>query len=830
MNLDLYLKFQQGSRRIREKDWPRTYRALLMLTMRPNLPEDKPNPLGGQNRFDIKIEMPRAASMLLLTLQALVIGLFVFSPILASAIDVGSGFDTILSDSADQPWELEADEVSYDHTLQQYIASGNVVITKADKIITADYIRFDHKTMEAYAEGNVVFVSGLDRLSGSSMEIDLDEKTGTLADGAIFLKESNYYFKGAKIQKVGEKEYTVKNGTFTTCDGDKPAWRITGKDVKIKADGSGSAKHAKFYARNIPVLYTPYLYYPARKDRQTGFLIPQFGYSDRLGGFFTQPFFWAINKSSDATFYAENMSFRGQKLGAEYRYFLSETTKGAVMLDGFKDKRQDNGDPDSSDRWGFEDDPINYARPNKDRWWFRMSHHQEIPWGFKAKLDLDVVSDQDYLREFRQGFMGFNESNKYFNKYFSRQLDDFNDPVRVNRLLLNKSWSKSSFNAELRWYDDVIKRRLEDENDTIQKLPFVNFVANKQQISSSPFFFLLGSKYEYLWREDGPRTHRIDVHPRLLLPLRLKSYLSFEPSVGLRETAWRLDKSEDDPSDDGQQYFHRELFDARLDLFSEVYSVFKPDWGRLERIKHTIRPRVIYDYTSDPDQSDLPNFDSTDRVANENLITYSLTNSLTSKTRKANLKRPRGERYISRGGDVESASNYNYNDFFWFKLEQMYDIDEATTDKSNDQDRRPFSPLATTLQIYPGQFIAIDNESKWSVYKNEFLSHNIAASLWDKRGDKFFIEHRYNRGSDEVGMDAERNQSIYSEIWLQTTAKLMLFANYERNIEEDMTLQTSFGFSYKSQCWSMDFRYTDRNDDEKFEFKINLTGLGGLGI
>jgi LPS-assembly protein len=250
----------------------------------------------------------------------------------------------------------------------------------------------------------------------------------------------------------------------------------------------------------------------------------------------------------------------------------------------------------------------------------------------------------------------------------------------------------------------------------------------------------------------------------------------------------------------------------------------------LERLKHTIRPQVIYDYTSDQDQSDLPNFDSTDRVANENLITYSLTNSLTSKIRKTNIKRPSGERYITRSEDVESASNYNYNDFFWFKLEQSYDIDEATTHKSANQTRRPFSPLAATLQIYPGQYIAIDNESKWSVYENEFLSHNVAASLWDNRGDKFFIEHRYNRGSKEVGMDAEKSQSIYTELWLKATDKLRLFANYERNIEEDITIQTGFGFSYKSQCWSMDFRFTDRNDDEKFEFKINLNGLGGLGI
>ena len=71
--------------------------------------------------------------------------------------------------------------------------------------------------------------------------------------------------------------------------------------------------------------------------------MPQGGYSTRKGAFATQPFYWAIDDRSDATFYLEYMSERGWKPGVEYRYFLTREAKGAVMFDYFHDDKVDNG-------------------------------------------------------------------------------------------------------------------------------------------------------------------------------------------------------------------------------------------------------------------------------------------------------------------------------------------------------------------------------------------------------------------------------------------------------------------------------------------------------
>ena len=192
---------------------------------------------------------------------------------------------------------------------------------------------------------------------------------------------------------------------------------------------------------------------------------------------------------------------------------------------------------------------------------------------------------------------------------------------------------------------------------------------------------------------------------------------------------------------DDKKFYHRELFDTRLDLFSEIYSVFHTEGKIIEAIKHTIRPRIIHDYIPDVDQDDLPNFDSTDRIDNKNLLTYSLINTLTSKTRK------KGSFKTSRRTDptdatiLDTASDYAYNDFLRFELEQSYDINEG---KDKDPDR-PFSPISARLDLFPGKYVSVDADALWSVYDTQFLSHNIAANLWDLRGDKLSVEYRYTR-------------------------------------------------------------------------------------
>jgi LPS-assembly protein len=778
-----------------------------------------------QSKLDRQRWIAPAALFSLTAFGVLIIYQLIAPAVLRAQMDQDQVENTIRDPN--RPWRLEADEITYDQKLDEYTAKGNVLIYKGNIKLLADLVRFNNKSMKAYAEGDVVFTTGEDILSGTSMEMDLENRLGSVENGYLFLKENNFHLTGNLIKKVGEKTYTIDKATLTTCDGDNPDWKITGKKVKVNDDGGGTAQHATMWAKKMPVMYTPYFYYPARKKRQTGFLLPEGGISDRWGIYYNQPFFWAINENSDATFYGQYLNKRGLRPGIEYRYYIDDWSKGTWMVDGLDDQEIDNGIGDASQKWGFEDGTTDILRKNSDRYWLRGSHHQKLPWGVQAKLDVDIVSDQDYTREFKDGYMGWEDSKDFFEDVFNRDLDDYNDPIRTNQLNFNKNWPLYSLNAQLRYNLDSTIRNTHEPDETLQQLPIIEFDGVKQRISTSPFFYNLNSQYVYYWSRESERTQRIDAHPRLYLPFQLRPFINIEPSVGVRGTVWRPDKKEFGPDD--KEFYHRELFDTRLDLFSEVYSVFHTQSKTIEAIKHTVRPRIIHDFIPNVDQDDLPDFDSVDRIDSENLLTYSLINTLTSKTRK------KGNFDISHRIDktkatvIDSVSDYSYNDFLRFELEQSYDINEG---KENNPDR-PFSPIRARLDLIPGRYIAMEADAQWSVYDTKFLSHNLIANLWDLRGDRLSVEYRYTRDSDEISLNP--THSLSADLRVKVTNRFSLSAEYEYNFLDKTHVQTGIGMNYKAQCWSFEGAITNRtgvdnSNNLDFEIKVNLFGLGEFGI
>ena len=738
------------------------------------------------------------------------LGLVLFILILILGPSSAKGQPNIFQDDASVPWHIVADEMNYDDKAKVYIGRGNVNITKKDKNLNADYVRFNQNTMKVFARGHVVMTVGENIITGTSMDMNLNSETGTIFNGTVFIDENHFYIKGDKIEKVGKDSYAADKASVSTCDGDQPAWKITGRNLKVTVEGYGTVKHAALWAKKVPVLYTPFLVFPVKQKRQTGLLAPQVGYSDRKGGEYVQPLFWAINESSDATFYAHYMSRRGEKLGAEYRYVLDEQSKGTLMVDFLDDRQVDDGSP-GSEKWGYAGDGV--LRPNSDRYWFRMKQDQALSHGFFARLDIDYLSDQDYLHEFKDGYTGFTETDEYFVKEFGRGFDAYDDPVRLNRFNVNRNWPLYSLNAELRWYDDIIKRRQEETDTTLQRLPVITFNGSKQNISTSPFYFDLASEYTYFYSEDGPRNHRMDIYPRLYLPYSFRGYFTIEPSVGLRETVWHFDKEEYSSSD--KKTLTREMYDIKVDLLSEVYHVFDIEGKRVERIKHTVRPQIIYDYIPEKDQSELPSLDGTDRIARTNLITYSLTNTLTSKSKK-NTRENKGHPSDKPVNDNSyEPPMHNYNEFLRFKLEQNYDIN-----KEKEDDPEPFSPIHGELELYPVRYFSIKADADWSHYDSNFRSRNVAATFWDMRRNNLSVDYRYQRDTSET---------LYTNLGVKISDRLSIRGEYERNIFDSKDLKYGFGFLYETQCWSFDFNLTKEGDDLGVKFMIRLFGIGGIG-
>jgi hypothetical protein len=91
--------------------------------------------------------------------------------------------------------------------------------------------------------------------------------------------------------------------------------------------------------------------------------------------------------------------------------------------------------------------------------------------------------------------------------------------------------------------------------------------------------------------------------------------------------------------------------------------------------------------------------------------------------------------------------------------------------------------------------------------------------LSDRREDKITVEYRYVQGS---------NESLYIDTFLKIYRGLSAYWENERNLYDDKNIRTVIGFSYVSQCWSVDFSYTDEEEGErKYKFIVRLHGLSG---
>src|SRR5215204_3826080 len=160
------------------------------------------------------------------------------------------------------------------------------------------------------ASGNVIFVSGTSRISADRMEFNTRTKTGT-------------FFVASGIANLENRG--IERSLFGTQEPDAYFW---GDTLEKRAVLTNMILKVK----DVPVFYLPAMYYPINKeDRATGFLIPIYGKSDIKGQTLNNAFFWAINRSQDATLFHSYYSKTGQSFGGEYRYIQSAASSGNLQ-------------------------------------------------------------------------------------------------------------------------------------------------------------------------------------------------------------------------------------------------------------------------------------------------------------------------------------------------------------------------------------------------------------------------------------------------------------------------------------------------------------------
>lgn len=705
--------------------------------------------------------------------------IFIISFLLIPPLEAGPTFaegPVTIPITPEEPVEINSDILTYEKETDTYHAEGNVVIIHGRSQIKADRMILDMTRGIAIAEGSVEATDeGGNVLKGERLEVDVNTKTGVTMNGNLFFKDSNLHVKGTEIKKTAEESYYVKKGIFTTCDcseGEAPAWSFSAKEADVTFGDYLNAWNAFFRIKDVPVLYSPYVRYPVKRERQTGFLFPDFGYSELRGFKMDNAFFWAISDNSDATFYLDIETQRGLGKGIEYRYIRNLTSEGEVYVYQFQED-------DINRVREFRSGSNNLSRPETatdDRWIFKFKHSEVLPWDITLKADIKRVSDDEYFIDFGKNLQ-------------ERSLESLESNVSIS-----KGWEGFNLVAQFRYFDNLLSAG--DEN-TLQKLPEISLIGTDQMIWKTPLYLSLESSFANFEREEGVEGRRLDLHPRVSLPLNPGGYFELKPSIGYRETIYWAD---DNPEGGFQT---RGLYDFKTDMVTTFVRIFDLGGDSVDKIRHTIRPQITYTYIPYKGQENLPSFDGIDRVGKGNSITYSINSILT--------------------GRFKEGDGYSYRDFIYLDIKQSFDIHEVRKDMPP---RRPFSDVTGEVIVRPFQWMTATAKGLWDVYDHWLEEYNTSFGLQDKRGDSLNLNYRYTRRST-VYLDTSASLKVTDSIGL--TYRNRYSYRDGNGLETEETVETVYGVGYHHQCWGVELTYTERLEEKRFMIVFNLLGIGDVG-
>ena len=268
------------------------------------------------------------------------------------------------------PANIEADSMDYDNVRDVYHAQGKVNIIYSGATLYADDMELDNKNNIATAQGSASLKIGEDTLQGDKIVFNIEDKTGAVYKAHAFYARNHFYIKGDKIEKTGENTYFIENPVATSCDGDNPDWEITGSEMKVTIEGYGLMKNAWLLAKGLPVFYSPFLPFPAKTQRQSGFLVPYLSSSGNDGIDVEVPYFWAISPQMDATFYQRYIEKRGFKEGAEFRYYLGDNSSGTFYGDYMEDTKHITETTDAATSRDWQE--------MHNRWSYYLNHQTRL--------------------------------------------------------------------------------------------------------------------------------------------------------------------------------------------------------------------------------------------------------------------------------------------------------------------------------------------------------------------------------------------------------------------------------------------------------------------
>lgn len=693
-----------------------------------------------------------------------------------------------------------------------YRLRGAAELETIDMLLRAGEIDYNEETGQILARGNVRFVrfdTG-ERLQADRVEYDLSTQSGRFYNirgvsppkppkryqPGLLTSPNPYYFQGDWAERIRNR-YVLYNGFLTNCRLPNPWWRIKGPKFDITPGERAIGYQTTFRVRGVPVFYTPAFYKSLESaPRRSGFLLPNIGNTSRWGQVVGLGYYWAINRSYDATYRWQWFTERGFAHNVEVRGKPSQRSDFSAVIFGVNDRGFRLPSGERIPQGGFQVTGTGYA---------------ELPWGFQSRGEVNYLSSFVFRQAFTQTF---NEAV-------------FSEVHSVG--FVTRHWSANSLNFVFERGENYQSTEPGDRI-VIRKLPSVEFHRRDTKLAKSlPFWWSLESSAS-LVRRNQPLfqtrqfVERIDFAPRVMTAVRWKDF-NLLPYFSLRETQYGSSFTASTAVvGDG---ILRSTTEAGAELLlpslARVYD--GPRWLG-ERVKHVIETRAGFRWVRGVDDfSRIIRFDELDLLANTREMDYSVTQRL----------------YAKRAGVVQEVWSWELRQARYFDPTFGGAIEDGRRNVLESQIRltgysfldsaRGYSPVASSMRIAPTPNLGVEWRNDYDPLRRRIANSGIIGNF---RRDNLFISGGHYQVRSSPILSPSANQLLALIGWGRPNMRgwsAGFTSNYDFR-ENRMQFATT-QVTYNSECCGLSFQYRRFNfgarQENQFRVAFAIANIGSFG-
>ena len=687
----------------------------------------------------------------------------------------GASNDSSQKSERASPVKLTAENLEFNQVTEVYVAHGSVVVVQGPVHLTADHVTLHKLSGDLYAKGHVYLRDRGTDVWTEELEMNLNTETGIITDGQVFLREKNSFVTGQRLRRYSETHYRAQEGSFTNCDakdGQVPAWRFTFRDMDFDWNDSLYGEGVWFNINDVPVIPIPTFRYPLGSKRKTGLLIPSVGVDNVFGFRYRQGFFWAITPSQDLTISPLILSKRGGGSDFEYRYILNKKSRGDWLVSTLYDTDQ------------------NRARAD-----ITGAHVQQFNPDLSLKLKVNYSTDRSFLQDLS-------------NSGITRALPSQESVININQRLNHGS---------LYLLGQYLQPLGSGGKTTFQRIPEVGHRLPNMSVFGSPLSLGMDSTFVYFFRERGFQVSRAELVPGATLNgLHLGHVIGLKPQVKVREVAYTRGLT-------SKKAQNRATFWASLEAYSNLSRRFRI--GEQTRIRHSIEPRVVYEFVPQTRQSKLVQIDATDNLIKKSLVTYSLNTRLSEQrltggsgtwidllvAQSYHVGDPPG--LAKRFSDIWGRATLNKP----ISFTKVFSDLKLSVDSFYDPNRSRFSQLNTDFRVQAHQWWYVNVGQRFTrsgprVRRGDIWNPISFNEVLSPQQEIFFLTAG---GAIRLPFGLTVGSKIYRDVKRNETSELDIVGLYQN----------------PCRCFSLGLYYIQFPDRTQFNFLFSLTGLWtGQGI